>query len=144
MWSKLFGGSDIVKSGMNLLDDAFYTDSEIAKDNIELTKIKVKHKIELLKGFEPFKISQRIFMLIILINFSIAFIIGLLIVSINLFINFSFLPTTDILKPNLLDLSPLLELSTTFGIFKLVGLIGFFYFGGGMIESFNNTKQRKS
>ena len=48
-WSKLFGTGDVVDKGMNMIDNAFYTDQE-----------KAENKANILRFYEPFKIAQRL------------------------------------------------------------------------------------
>ena len=59
IFGRLFGTDTIVKKGMELLDDAFYTDAEKAEDKKEATKEKTRAKVELLTAYAPFKLAQR-------------------------------------------------------------------------------------
>jgi len=59
IFGRLFGTDTIVKKGMELLDDAFYTDAEKAEDKKEATKERTRAKVELLTAYAPFKLAQR-------------------------------------------------------------------------------------
>ena len=103
-----------------------------------------KAKIDLLSAYHPFKKAQRYFMLVMLFNFTLSFIVGLLIFLGNVYINMTFIPTATILKPQLMDLQGLLDLVKTFGLFEIVGMIGMFYFGGGLVDSAKRKPQSQS
>ena len=59
IFGRLFGTDTIVKKGMELLDDAFYTDAEKAEDKKEAQKERTRAKVELLTAYAPFKLAQR-------------------------------------------------------------------------------------
>lgn len=56
---KIFGSDKIIQGAKDLIDEAFYTDSEKAEDKKEMDKFKAQHKIELLTAYAPFKLAQR-------------------------------------------------------------------------------------
>ena len=70
IWSRLLGSSKVVESGLDLIDNAFYTDQE-----------KADQKRLLLKAYEPFKVAQRllavmftsVFLLLVLVNIALSF-----------------------------------------------------------------------
>jgi len=51
---KLFGTEKVINKGVDMLDNAFYTDQEKAEGHIRL-----------LKAYEPFKLAQRFLALIV-------------------------------------------------------------------------------
>lgn len=53
MWNWITGGT--VEKGMDLIDDAFYTDQEEAQDEQK----KREWKLKLLQAYQPFKVAQR-------------------------------------------------------------------------------------
>ena len=59
-WWNIFGTEKVIGKGMDLIDDAFYTDQEEAED---ATK-KREWKLKLLKAYEPFKTAQRLLALV--------------------------------------------------------------------------------
>ena len=87
IFKTLLGSDDIINAGGNLIDDAFYTDSEKAADKALAKTQANKAKVDLLTAYHPFKKAQRYFMLVMLFNFTLSFIIGLLIFLGNLFID---------------------------------------------------------
>jgi hypothetical protein len=58
IWGKLFGSEKVIDSGMRAIDALVLTDEE-----------KTKYKLELLKAYEPFKLAQRYFMMIVTVPF---------------------------------------------------------------------------
>lgn len=58
IWSKLFGSEKVIDNGMKAIDSLILTDEE-----------KTQYKLELLKAYEPFKIAQRYFMMIVTMPF---------------------------------------------------------------------------
>jgi hypothetical protein len=57
---KIFGSEKVIDTGINMLDNSFYTDQE-----------KAKHHKEFLKLYEPFKLAQRFISLSIVIPFAL-------------------------------------------------------------------------
>ena len=118
IWSKLLGSDDVIKGGMAAIDKAIYTKEEIA-DNANTG---VKLKAMLLKSYEPFKLAQRILMLIVVPPYMLAWLI-----------TWALSFTLDTTHQEAL-------LSGDIG--KLVIIIGGFYFGGGTIESLSKLFKR--
>ena len=54
--SKLFGSESTIKSGFNLIDEAFHTSQEKAED----AERRTGQKIGLLKAYEVYKVAQRV------------------------------------------------------------------------------------
>lgn len=119
IFSKIFGNNEVVKKGMNLIDEAFYTDDEKDSNKIE----KIKQKIQIIKAYEPFKLAQRYIAVIVLINFTIAFQTCLILTVVNITTSQNY------------DLKSIFELLNVFNISAIMIVICTFYFGGGTIES---------
>ena len=132
IFSKIFGNNEVVKKGMNLIDEAFYTDDEKDTNKIE----KIKQKIEIIKSYEPFKLAQRYIAVIVLINFTIAFQTCLILTVVNITTSQNY------------DLKSIFELLNVFNISTIMIVICSFYFGGGAIESwrkkFNTFEIKKN
>ncbi|MEA2098640.1 MAG: hypothetical protein U9P72_00760 [Campylobacterota bacterium] len=111
MFGNLFGTKEVVNGGINLIDNAFYTDQE-----------KANMKVKLLKAYEPFKIAQRYLAFMFTGSFIIAFLLCLLFYSFNI------------------EYKGILEIIETFNIDMIVVTIIGFYFGGGMLESLKKRK----
>ncbi len=106
IWNKLFGSSDVVGGGIDLIDSAFYTDEE-----------KAEMKKALLKCYEPFKVAQRY----IAMTFCPVYAIAWLATFIASFF-------VDVDKQVEMLLNPM-------GLSGIVLAIVVFYFGGGTINS---------
>jgi len=114
---KILGNNSVVKDGMKMLDDAFYTDSEKAEDKAKMETYKSKHKIKLLKAYAPFKVAQRYIAIVFLFCFTLSF-IGILIAT-------GFEVKT----------APYLKVIEAFNIQWITMTIVMFYFGGGLADS---------
>lgn len=98
---KLFGTEKVINKGVDMLDNAFYTDQEKAEAHIRL-----------LKAYEPFKLAQRFLALIVVPPWALGW-----------FICFA-LSFTDI------DLTyPIQILEGKLGIAALT-ILGFYFMGG--------------
>jgi len=122
----IFGGSDIIKKGTELLDEAFYTDEEKAKDKEKLIQMKAEQKIKLLEAYHPFKVTQRIL--------AIAFTFTFLFIVINGILG-ALYGWVDMQKVN-----DALKFAESVNLGWIVMTIVGFYFGGGFVESFKRTK----
>lgn len=115
--STIFGGGDVIKSGLKMIDDAFYTDSEKAEDKAKAVQQKAHHKIDLLKAYAPFKIAQRYISIVFLFCFTISY-LGILILT-----------GLDI------ETTKYLAVIKAFNIQWITMTIVMFYFGGGLVDS---------
>lgn len=127
LFSGIFGGSDVVKGGMNLIDEAFYTDSEKAEDKKELIKFKAHHRIELMRAYAPFKLAQRY------LAFGYTFIFLFILFNGVLGSLYGFVPMANV--ENARNFADKMYLG------EIILIIVSFYFGGGLIES---TKRGKN
>ena len=115
-WSTLFGTSKVIESGLDLIDNAFYTDQE-----------KAGQKIKLLKAYEPFKITQRF----LAVMYSFVF-LGLLV----------FLVVASFW----VDIQPQLSVIESVMTSKLAQVISWilgFYFAGGAVEGVVDKLNKK-
>jgi len=110
LFSRLFGDDSVIDAGINGIDKAFYTDEEKDENNI----IKTELKAVVLKAYEPFKIAQRLMMLVVGIPYVLCFI--------GAFIGSFWVDTTA--QMQMLD-------GRIGAVFEGIAL---FYFGGGLIE----------
>jgi len=108
----IFGSSKSIEKSFELIDNAFYTNEE-----------KAKQKVEILKASEPFKLAQRYLALMFGFNFTIAFLIALI---------FSILGR---------DIGPILKVVVAFNLGSIILAIVVFYFGGGTINSLREIKK---
>lgn len=112
-FSSLFGSKEVIKDGMQMADEAFYTDQEDA----ELGLKHVEAKINVIRAYEPFKKAQRFMMLIVMPPYCLAW-----------FATFCASFFIDVDKQITL-------LTSTTGLPAIALAIAVFYFGGGVIES---------
>jgi len=123
----IFGGSEIIKKGAELLDEAFYTDEEKAKDKEKLIQLKAQAKVDLLKAYHPFKVTQRIL--------AIMFVGSYVFIMLNGIIG-SLYGVIDMQK-----VKEAMDFADSMNLGLITMAIVSFYFGGGFVESFKRTKQ---
>jgi len=122
----IFGGSEIIKKGAELLDEAFYTDEEKAKDKEKLIQMKAEQKIKLLEAYHPFKVTQRVL--------AISFVFVFLFIVINGILGALY---------GWIDMDRVkdaLKFADSVNLGNIVMVIVAFYFGGGFVESFKRVK----
>ena len=113
LFNAIFGTKKIIESSIKLIDDAFYTNEE-----------KAEQKRLTLKGYEPFKLAQRLLSLLFVSVF-------LILVVINIITSF-FIDVSDQVT--------MLDEYLTLPVTLIVG----FYFGGGAVEGIiSNSKKNK-
>lgn len=108
--SKIFGSADVVKSGLQLIDD-IHTSTE------EEIKAKSSAKVELLQAYAPFKIAQRYLAVMFSITFLSCFVLTL---------GMTLLGKGDI--------PAVKQVLGDFYIGEIMLTIVLFYFGGGAVE----------
>ena len=119
MWGvigKIFGTGDVLDKGIDLIDDAFYTDTEKAEDLAKSKVAKTKAKIDLMKAYAPFKVAQRYLALM----FGLSYIGTYILVLVMYFLGKEVTEVMDILE--------------MFQINYVVLIIVTFYFGGGLAD----------
>lgn len=137
------GVSKVLDASVDGLDAIVLTDEEEIQYNIAMSKV----KIEMLKAYHPFKIAQRLLALIFATLFSLAFISGLIITLINIYLYWDFHTSVEFIKNEagqlvatkeltLLPVEFIVDFSAKMGLSGIVMIIVAFYFGGGTIESF--------
>jgi hypothetical protein len=129
IWASLFGNKNVIKTAAdgiyNGVDAAFYTDEE-----------KSKGFLDLLKGYEPFKIAQRLLMLVLAVPFVLIWVMcaGFMLAA------GTFDPTYgDQLRQAAMEVGQLNN--ATLG--TPVALVAAFYFGGGALEGVVNRMKAK-
>ena len=136
----LFSAGDTVEKTTDALintgDKLFYTDEEKADMKLKTTEL----HIELLQAYHPFKVTQRILAFWYSFLFGIAFIVGMIIAIANVVMKYKTPPDA---KVKLLDLQPLIDVVSAFGLFGITITIVSFYFAGGTFESLKRTFGKK-
>lgn len=55
----IFGSGEVIKKGLELIDEAWTSSEEIAENKVTLLEAKTKAKVDLLTAYAPFKLAQR-------------------------------------------------------------------------------------
>jgi hypothetical protein len=105
IFKRIFGTSDIMKQGVDMIDNSFYTKQEKAQS----------HK-DFLKLYIPYKLAQRV------LAFSV----------IGVFL-FSFLTIFIMIILNL-DVTTLIKTVNSFGLPYLTGMVMTYYFAGSVLH----------
>ena len=116
IFSTIFGSGSVVETGLNLIDDCITTDAE-----------KEQSKVDLLKAYQPYKISQRLIALMITATFLGVFVVLLLA---SFFVNVS-------------EQLTLIESYMSSDFTHPLEIIIMFYFGGGAVEGALDKFKRK-
>lgn len=107
---KILGSGDIIKSGMDLIDD-MHTSKE------EEIEAKTKAKIDLINAYAPFKVAQRYLALMFTFTFLACFVM-VLVMTLS----------------GQANIDQARQVITEFYIGEIMLVIVGFYFSGGMIE----------
>jgi len=128
-FSAIFGNNNIVKKGIDLIDEAFYTDEEKAEDKMKLLEKKSEIKIEQLKAYHPYKITQRFI--------ALSFIFVFLFIMLNGIIA-QLYGIVDIQ-----NVKNALKFANEMWLGEIVLIIITFYFEGGTIEGILDKRRQK-
>ena len=138
VFGRLFGSDKHISKGMGMIDDAFYTKQEQAKDDIKRTNA----KLLFLKTYEAFKVAQRFVAIIISIPF----------VSIHFIIVINWLLAIWIIADKvrydfMVEQFKLIAELNNMALGEPLGYIVIFYFlggaGEGMINKFMSRRAKK-
>ena len=128
MLGKLFGSDKVIEKGLDLIDDMWTSGSEEAEDQRLMIAAKTKAKTDLMAAYAPFKLAQR------WIAFGFTFM-------------FLFIMANGILGSlygviDLANVQQARDFADGMHLGEIVFMITTFYFGGGVIESFNRGKKK--
>ena len=129
IFGRLFGTDTIVKKGMELLDDAFYTDAEKAEDKKEATKERTRAKVELLTAYAPFKLAQRY--------------IAFAFTGVYIFIMLNGVLGSLYEVVDMQNVEQAKRFANEMYLGEIMLAIISFYFGGGLVSSFTNKNKGK-
>lgn len=115
---RIFGSDTIVNKGLEVIDELYYSSSEKAEDKAKAEKAKVTGKIDLLKAYAPFKVTQRFIAILYTTNFLLLFWMCIVLHFMGH------------------DVSLLIDMANTFWLGEIMMAIIGFYFGGGFAEGF--------
>jgi len=116
--SKILGSGDVIKKGMELIDD-MHTSTE------EEVAIKSKARIDLMNAYQPFKLAQRYLALMFGLTFLLSYVLvlGMTISGYG-------------------DPDAVTKVMDQFSINYAMLIILGFYFGGGAVEGFLEKKKK--
>lgn len=141
IWGTLFNSGNTLSK---VTDAVINTGDKLVLTDEERLDYKQKYMLfmpTLLKSYEPFKIAQRILAIWFSLLFGIAFISGLAMTLMNVYLKYQALKlgkkASEII---LLDIEPLLNLCIAFSLPTIIMIIMTWYFGGGLIESFKKKQ----
>ena len=122
---QMFGSSNIINKGMDLIDDAFESNIEKLEANtdaqIRLIEAKAKAKNEFINGFQGYKIAQRILMLLFCVPFVFLICTGIVAILFG--------------GVAIDDVKSAVEFANSLWLGEIVLIIVGFYFGGGVVDS---------
>jgi hypothetical protein len=113
--STIFGSSDVISKGMDLID-SFHT------SDAEMIETKTKAKTDLMTAYAPFKIAQRI----LATMFAVTYIASYVLVIVMMFLD--------------KDVAAVKGILSEFQIDWIMLSIVMFYFGGGLADSVMKKK----
>jgi len=120
IWATLFGNENVIKKAAdgiyNGVDAAFYTNEE-----------KASGFLNLLKGYEPFKIAQRLLMLVVTIPYVLIWVLCALLIMSSGFV------ASDT-GAELIEAAKVTGAMNNDTLGIPVSLVVAFYFGGGALE----------
>jgi archaellum biogenesis protein FlaJ (TadC family) len=122
MWgvlAKIFGSGDVIKSGIQLIDD-MHTSTE------EEINAKTKAKTDLLSAYAPFKLAQRYLAVMFAVTFLSSFV---LVLGMTLY--------------GQGDIEAVKQILGDFFIGEIMLTIVLFYFGGGAFEGVTEKLKKK-
>ena len=117
----IFGSGDVVKKGMDLIDNMYTSDEE------EIVA-KVNGKIALLKAYAPYKLTQRVLAFMFTIVFLACF-------ALTLYMG---------ITGQIANKDTVVDVLNQFYIGEIMLTITVFYFGGGFLEGAINARNERS
>lgn len=116
---KILGSGDVIKKGMDLIDDMHTSDEESIR-------AATQQKVEIMRAYAPFKIAQRYIALMFTAVFLSMFV---LVLGMTLAGNG--------------DIDAVKQIIGDFWIGEIMLMIVGFYFGGGLAESVGSARNKK-
>ncbi|RXJ85249.1 hypothetical protein [Arcobacter sp. CECT 8985] len=127
--SSIFGNSEVIKKGLDLIDDAWTSEGEKTENQAKLIEAKTNAKIDLINAYAPFKIAQRYLALLFTIVFLFIMVNGVLAAL------YGWVDINNVQKA--------LDFANKMWLGEIMLAIVSFYFGGGFIESVNRKKAKQ-
>ena len=125
--SNIFGSGDVVKKGLDLIDEAWTSDEEKADNQAKIIEAKTNAKATLLNAYPPFKLAQRY--------------LALMFSSVFLFIMINGILGALYGWVDMEAVNEAKKFANEMWLGEIMITIVGFYFGSGMIESVGRTKK---
>lgn len=120
--SNIFGTGEVVKKGLDLIDEAWTSDEEKAENEAKIIEAKTNAKATLLNAYAPFKLAQRYLAMMFTFVYLFIMINGILGALYGLV--------------NMENVRESLKFANEMWLGEIMLTIVAFYFGGGLVESY--------
>lgn len=120
--SNIFGSGEVVKKGLELIDEAWTSDEEKADNEVKIIEAKTNAKATLLNAYAPFKLAQRY--------------LALMFTFVYLFIMMNGILGSLYGWVNMENVRESLKFANEMWLGEIMITIVAFYFGGGLVESY--------
>ena len=120
--SNIFGTGEVIKKGLELIDEAWTSDEEKAENEVKIIEAKTNAKATLLNAYAPFKLAQRY--------------LALMFTFVYLFIMINGILGSLYGWVNMENVRESLKFANEMWLGEIMITIVAFYFGGGLVESY--------
>ena len=120
--SNIFGTGEVIKKGLELIDEAWTSDEEKAENEVKIIEAKTNAKATLLNAYAPFKLAQRY--------------LALMFSSVFLFIMMNGVLGALYGWVDMEAVNEAKKFANEMWLGEIMITIVGFYFGGGIIESY--------
>ena len=126
--SNIFGTGEVVKKGLELIDEAWTSDEEKAENEAKIIEAKTNAKATLLNAYAPFKLAQRY--------------LALMFSSVFLFIMMNGVLGALYGWVDMNAVQEAKRFANEMWLGEIMLTIIGFYFGGGLVESYKNKDKK--
>ena len=120
--NNIFGSGEVVKKGLDLIDEAWTSDEEKAENEVKIIEAKTNAKATLLNAYAPFKLAQRY--------------LAMMFTFVYLFIMMNGILGSLYGWVNMENVRESLKFANEMWLGEIMITIVAFYFGGGLVESY--------
>ena len=120
--NNIFGTGEVIKKGLDLIDEAWTSDEEKADNEVKIIEAKTNAKATLLNAYAPFKLAQRY--------------LAMMFTFVYLFIMINGILGSLYGWVNMENVRESLKFANEMWLGEIMITIVAFYFGGGLAESF--------
>ena len=126
--SNIFGTGEVIKKGLELIDEAWTSDEEKADNEVKIIEAKTNAKANLLNAYAPFKLAQRY--------------LALMFSSVFLFIMMNGVLGALYGWVDMNAVQEAKRFANEMWLGEIMLTIIGFYFGGGLVESYKNKDKK--